>query len=60
VPDLQAIGGRVGKASMGIAVSGTGVDAAQQLALERSPVTRSSGRRMLDVALHLSWRSGAL
>jgi hypothetical protein len=60
VPDLQAIDGRVGKASMGIAVVRTGVDCVQQLALEKSHVTRSWARRMLDAASHLFWRSGVL
>jgi hypothetical protein len=38
VPDLQAIGWRVGKASMGVAVVKNGMDYVQLLALEKSPV----------------------
>lgn len=55
MPDLQAIGWRVGKASMGVAVVKNGMDYVQLLALEKSPVAvkRSWGRRVLDVASYL-------
>jgi len=59
MPDLQAIAGRVGRASMGMAVVKTGVDCMEQLDLQVSPVAikRSWSRRVLDVASHLFRRS---
>lgn len=55
MPELQAIGGRVGKASSDVAVVQSGMDCVEELALQQSPVavTRSWGRRVLDIAVNL-------
>jgi hypothetical protein len=59
VPDLQAIGARVGNASMGFAIVRSGVDGVEQLTLQDSPVPvkRSLSRVILDMASHLFWRT---
>jgi hypothetical protein len=57
MPYLQAIGSRVGKASLGFAIVKSGMDGVEQLALKDSPVAvrRSWSRVVLDIASHFSW-----
>lgn len=59
MPDLRAIGGRIGKASLGVAVVRRGMHCVEQLALEKSPVAvkKTWGTKFLDVFSDLLWRS---
>jgi len=56
---LQAIGGRIKSSSFEIAVVRSGQGRVESVPLKESPVMveRSWGRRVLDMAAHLLWRS---
>lgn len=49
MPDLQAIGGRIGKNSSGVAVVQSGMDRLEELVLQKSPVAVEAtwGKRLL-------------
>ena len=60
MPDLQALGGRFSKATCaGVAIVRSGMDVVDELALQESPIAveRSWGRRVIDMASRLLWRS---
>jgi len=58
-PGFQAIGCMVGKASLAVAIVGSGMGVVDELALQESPVVveRSWGRRVMCMASRLLWRS---
>lgn len=58
-PDFQAIGGRFGKFSSAVGIVRSGIDVVDELALQESPVTVeiSWGRRVMNIASRLLWRS---
>jgi hypothetical protein len=59
VPDLQAIGGRIGKDSSGVAVVQSGLARVGELVLQKSPVAVEAtwGKRLLGMASNLFWHS---
>lgn len=59
MPDLQAIGGRIGKNGSGVAVVQGGTARVEELALRESPVAVEGtwGKRLLGMASYLFWHS---
>jgi hypothetical protein len=59
VPDLQAIGGRIGKNSSGVAVVQSGMARVEELVLQKSPVAVEAtwGKRLLGMVSNLFWHS---